>query len=124
MFTFHRTYFLLTILLFCIEIFIALYVRDQFFRPYVGDILVVMLIYCFLKSFLKLPTILVALAVLVFACNVEFLQYLNIAEILGFERSSLAGTIIGATFSWMDILSYIVGIAIVIAVEKFIKTRV
>ena len=89
-----------------------------------GDILVVMLIYCFLKSFLKLPTILVAFAVLVFACIVEFLQYLNIAEILGFERSSLASTIIGATFSWMDILSYIVGIAIVIAVEKFSKTRV
>ena len=34
-----------------VEIVIALYVRDAFVRPYVGDVLVVILIACFIRIF-------------------------------------------------------------------------
>ena len=37
--------------IFCIEALIALYVRDNFIRPYVGDILVVVLVYSFVRMF-------------------------------------------------------------------------
>jgi len=38
-------YALATIAIFLIELLIALFVRDRFIRPYVGDMLVVVLIY-------------------------------------------------------------------------------
>ena len=119
MLTFNKHYFGFTILIFLIEVLIALYVHDNFVRPYLGDVLVVILIYCFIKSFLKLPVLPVAVFVLLFSFTVEFLQFLNIVEKLHLEKSKIARTVIGISFSWIDILTYIIGIAIVILVEKY-----
>jgi hypothetical protein len=119
MLTFNKNYFGFAILIFCIEVLIALFVNDSFVRPYLGDVLVVILIYCFLKSFLKLPVLTVATFVLVFSFTIEFLQFLNIVEKLHLEKSKIARTVLGTSFSWIDLLTYIAGIAIVIAVEKY-----
>lgn len=118
MLTFDKNYFVLTILIFFAEVLIALFVNDAFIRPYLGDVLVVVLIYCFLKSFLKLPVLPVAVFVLLFSFAIELLQFLNIVERLHLEHSRIARTVLGTTFSWMDLLTYIVGIAIVIMIEK------
>lgn len=118
MLTFNKKYFGLTILFFVIEVLIALYVHDTIIRPYVGDVLVVILIYCFIKSFLKLPVLQVALFVLLFSFGVEFLQYLNIVEKLGLQNSKTARTVIGTSFAWIDLVCYIAGIIIVLIPEK------
>jgi hypothetical protein len=118
MLTFNKNYFSLALLVFIIEVGIALYVDDTFIRPYFGDVLVVILLYCFVKSFLKLPVATVALFVLLFTFTIEFLQYLNIVEKLGLQNSKLARTVIGTSFSWEDVVCYVVGITIVLAVEK------
>ena len=44
-------YLLATVLIFLLELFIALFVRDNFIRPYVGDILVVVLVYTCVRVF-------------------------------------------------------------------------
>ncbi|MBP6181418.1 DUF2809 domain-containing protein [Flavobacterium sp.] len=119
MLTFNKNYFVFAILIFFIEVLIALFVNDSFVRPYLGDVLVVILIYCFLKSFLKLPVLPVAIFVLIFSFAIEFFQFLNIVEMLHLEKSKIARTVIGTSFSWVDLLTYIVGIAIVIVVEKY-----
>src|SRR6187402_2099185 len=119
MLTFNKHYFIFTIFIFLIEVLIALYVHDNFVRPYLGDVLVVILIYCFIKSFLKLPVLTVAIFVLIFSFTVEFLQFLNIVEKLHLEKSKIARTVIGTSFSWIDLLTYIIGIAIVILIEKY-----
>ncbi len=119
MLTFNKNYFGFAILIFSIEVLIALYVNDSFVRPYLGDVLVVILIYCFLKSFLKLPVLTAAIFVLVFSFAIEFLQFLNIVEKLRLEKSKIARTVLGTSFSWIDLLTYVAGIAIVIAVEKY-----
>ncbi len=116
---FDKTYFTLAVFSFGIEVFIALYIHDNFVRPYFGDVLVVILIYCFIKSFLKSDVFAVALFTLHFAFTIEFLQYLNIVEMLDLQNSKTARIVIGTSFSWSDILSYIVGILIVISVEYF-----
>lgn len=118
MLTFNKKYFVLTILFFVIEVLIALYVHDTIIRPYFGDVLVVILIYCFIKSFLKLPVLPVALFVLLFSFSVEFLQYLNIIEKLGLQNSKIARTVIGTSFAWIDLVCYIAGIIIVIIAEE------
>lgn len=123
MLTFNKKYFGLTVILFIIEVLIAVYVRDRFIRPYMGDVLVVILIYCFIKSFTRLPVIPVAIGVLLFAFTVEILQYLRIVEVLGLEDNKLARIIIGTDFAWLDLLTYVAGIMIVIIVEQIAENK-
>ncbi len=106
-------YFLLFLLIFVTEVCIALFIHDDFIRPYLGDVLVVILIYCFLKSFVDLSVRTACVLVLAFAFLVEFLQYCNTVERLGLQHNKIARTVIGTSFSWIDILTYIIGIAIV-----------
>ncbi len=116
--TFNRKYFYLTVLLFLIEVFIAVFIDDQFIRPFVGDVLVVILIYCFVKSFWKIRANVAALSVFVFACAVEGLQYLNIVDRLGLRQYKVLAIILGTTFDWKDIFAYALGTAIILAWEN------
>ena len=111
---FQPKYFILTLLLLSIEICIALFVHDSYIRPYIGDVLVVILIYCFIKSFFNLPPNITAIAVLLFSFVVETLQYFKVVNLLGLQNSKVASIIIGTSFAWQDIIAYIAGIAIVI----------
>ncbi|HET8838925.1 MAG TPA: DUF2809 domain-containing protein [Flavobacteriaceae bacterium] len=115
--TFNRTYFILTIFLFITEVFIALFVHDGFFRPYFGDVLVVILIYCFIKTFFNFAVWKTALFVTVFSICIETLQYLNFIAKIGLEESGFAKAILGHSFSWWDILCYLIGILIVVSWE-------
>lgn len=118
MLTFNRNYFVITLSIFVIEVLIALFLNDNFIRPYFGDVLVVILIYCFIKTFLKCPFWVVALFVLLFSFTVETLQYFNTIEKLGLENNKIARTVIGTSFSWKDIACYLAGILFVILVER------
>lgn len=122
--TFNKNYFGLALLLFVVEVLIALFVRDNFVRPYLGDVLVVILIYCFVRSFLQVPVFTLSIGVLVFSFTIEFLQYINIIEMLGLEKSTIVRTVIGTSFAWMDLLAYLVGILMVIFVEKYLRGNV
>lgn len=118
-FKFSRKYFIAALILFIIEIGIALFVNDQFIRPYLGDYLVVIFIYCFLKSFWNAPPLTVALSVLIFSFLVEILQYFEFIKILGLGNSTLAKIIIGTTFHWADLVAYLAGILTVLGIEYY-----
>jgi hypothetical protein len=117
MFTFQKKYFLLAILLLIAEIYIGLYVHDAFLRPYGGDFLIVILMYCFLKAFLNLRSVMLAISVLLFSYLVEWTQYFQLIYKLGLEDSLLAHLILGSTFHWMDMVAYTFGIGLVLAIE-------
>lgn len=114
---------MLTVLLFGIEILIAKFAHDQIIRPYIGDLLVVMLIYCFVKSFLNTAVLPAALSVLVFAYAIETLQYFNIVERLGLGNSKIARIVIGTSFEWIDLVAYTLGIGLVLFLENSIGKR-
>lgn len=118
---FHRIYFFLFILIFIIEVLIALYVHDAFIRPYFGDVLVVILIYCFLKALLNIRTLTAAVSVLIFAFLVETLQYFRFIEMVGLQDVKLARVVIGTSFAWMDIWCYIAGFAIILITEYLLS---
>jgi len=119
MVTFKSVYFLFFSLLLVTEIAIAWYVPDGFIRHYFGDALVVILMYCFILSFLKLPVIPTALGVLLFAYGIEILQYCNLVDKFGLNESGVASIVLGSTFDWMDMLMYTLGIAFTLVVEKW-----
>ena len=115
---FNKRYLLLTVLLFIIELIIGIYVHDNIIRPYIGDLLVVILLYCLLKSFIEIPLMPAAIGVLIFAYIVEISQYFDIVDRIGLGSYKLARIIIGTSFSWTDMLCYTIGIGIVIITEN------
>lgn len=123
MLTFNKNYFILFVLVFLAETLIALYVDDAFVRPYFGDVLVVILVYCFVKSFVKIAVLPAAVLVLLFAFAVEALQFMNIVEKLGLQDNAMARTVIGTSFSWHDLLCYALGIFTVLLAEKALKRQ-
>lgn len=114
---FNIKYLLLAAVLFIVELVIGLYVHDAIIRPFGGDFLVVILIYCFVKTFLNASVKSTALAVLLFAYLVEISQYFHLIRIIGLENSKTARIILGTYFSWADMLMYTLGIILVVILE-------
>lgn len=117
MLQFRKGYFLLAVLLLAVEILIAAFMHDKIIRPYIGDLLVVILIYSSIKSFLNIPIIPLAIGVLLFAYLIEVLQYLKFTKWLGIHKSQAARIILGEGFSWIDMFCYTVGIIMVVIIE-------
>ena len=103
------SYLLTTISFILIEVFIALFVRDNFIRPYVGDMLVVVVIYTFLKIFFTEKPRILPLYVFLFAAAVELLQGIRIVELLGLQNNRFFSILIGTTFDVKDIICYGIG---------------
>lgn len=99
-----------------------MFVHDRFIRPYVGDYLVVMLIYCALRTFLKASPLKVAFGVLLFSFMLEVLQYYNIVDQLGLSENQLAKTVIGQGFAWGDLLAYTLGVITILVFERLNRT--
>lgn len=113
-------YAAVTVVLLLIEICIALFVRDTFIRPFMGDLLVVVLLYYGFRTISKASGFRIALGVLLFAFSVEFLQYFKIVSLLGWEDISLARIIIGSTFDWLDLLAYLLGVVLSVAIDYYL----
>lgn len=112
-------YLSLSIILFLIELFIALFVHDRFIRPYFGDVLVVILVYSAVRVIFPEKPKLLPIYVFIFAVLVEVSQYLDLAELLG--GGVILSTIIGTSFSWLDILCYFVGTLLIYPVDLLFR---
>jgi len=120
---FNRKYAWLTLVLLVTEILIAVYVHDSIIRPYVGDLLVVILVYCFVRTWCNTSLMGTTIGVFLFACLVELAQYYDVAAKTGIHQNAITATITGNAFDWMDIVMYAAGCFIIILVEKSKSTR-
>ena len=111
-----------------IEVYIALFVVDNFIRPYVGDILVVFVIYFFIKTWFPQRITWFIPMIFAFAILVECLQYINILQIVGLDHISFLRILVGTTFSWADIICYGLGCVLLwiyeYVYEKLLNKRV
>lgn len=115
---FDRYYFIWAIMIFLTEIGIALYLHDNFIRPYFGDFLVIILIYCAIQSVVAFSKLTAATIALLFCYVVELAQYLHLLDTLGLQQSKPLNIVLGSSFSWSDMFAYTVGFIFVIVVEK------
>ncbi|HVU58210.1 MAG TPA: DUF2809 domain-containing protein [Puia sp.] len=122
MYRLHKGYLSCSILLLIIEILIAACLNDSFIRPYGGDFLVVILLYCMIRSFLNTSVLWTALVVLLISYLVEITQYFRLADLLG-VRSRVLRILMGSYFTWNDILCYTLGIIFVLLVEGALSRR-
>ena len=123
MFRIQPRYLSIAALLFAVEVFIAVFVRDHFIRPFGGDFLVVIFLYCLLKGVWDVQVWKAALAVLLFAYLIETLQYFQLVKLLGLQHSQTATIVIGTSFEWLDMLAYTLGILLVLGVEKQLDAK-
>ena len=121
--TFRLPYAIVAIILFAIEVFIALNVRDGFVRPYIGDVLAVMLVYCALRAVTSLGLVTAVIATLVFAFAIEFAQLLNLLDLFALRGNAFAETVLGGSFDLLDLVAYAAGALIVVAAETGIKPK-
>ena len=121
--TFRPAYAIVAIIIFAIEVFIALYVRDAFIRPYVGDALAVMLAYCALRAIAPLRMTGAILATLALAFAVELAQLFNLLDLLALRGNAVAGTILGGSFDLLDLAAYTAGALVIVVAETGIRPK-
>ena len=115
-------YGLASLILLGIEILIGLYAHG-WVRSYLGDVLVVILLYTLYRTispdrptkWFVLPTV-----ILIFSFAVEFLQLWGFCDRFGITNKLLR-IIIGTGFSYIDLISYAVGIIPCYIFEKSAK---
>ena len=87
----------LFVLLFAVETLIALFVHDDFVRPYVGDMIVTVVVWSFARIIFPVRFRLMSLYVMIFAALVEVGQYFHYTELLGITNPILV-TMMGTSF--------------------------
>lgn len=92
-----------------IEVLIALFVHDNFIRPYLGDVLAVIAVYCAVRILIPFKCRLLPLYVFAFAVCVEIAQYFNFVALLGFENNTFMKILLGSSFDIKDIFCYAAG---------------
>ncbi|HKM34478.1 MAG TPA: DUF2809 domain-containing protein [Lachnospiraceae bacterium] len=102
------------------EVLIALFVHDNFVRPFIGDVLVVILIYAFVRIFIPKGFKLLPLYIFLFATCVEVLQYFHLVELLHVENITFLRVIMGSVFDARDLVCYGVGCAVLWGYQKII----
>lgn len=101
-----------------IEILIALFVHDEFIRPYFGDVLAVVCVYFFARILLPEKPRYLSLFVTAFAFLVELVQLTPLSDVL----PSPLSVIVGGTFDFKDLACYLVGgVICFFADKKFFK---
>ena len=110
-------HFLITILLFATETAIAYFHFNSFIRGFLGDMLVILLLYSFLKIFIRNQVVKTSISVLAFAYVVELLQLFKLTEKLNIHSEILL-TIIGSVFDWRDLIAYTLGFLVILLIEK------
>lgn len=103
------------------EVAIALFVRDRFVRPYLGDVLAVLLVYCGLRAVLPLRVLPAAALAFAIGALIEFGQGVNLLDLLGMRDNEMIAVILGGSFEWLDFVAYAAGALIALMVERFIR---
>lgn len=110
-------YTLIFLSLFAIEVSIALFVHDNIVRPYLGDILVTMLVYAFARILFPRRPRAMGIYVFLFALAIEIGQYFDFVKLMGLEGNKVICVVLGRTFSPGDLVCYAIGCIIFFLAE-------
>ncbi|SCX88471.1 Protein of unknown function [Nonlabens sp. Hel1_33_55] len=111
-------YIITTLLLLGIELIIALFINDGFVRPYLGDLLATIVVYGIVMSITNSSVRQGMYFALFISFAIELMQLLQIVDVLGLTNNRIARIVIGTSFSWMDLLMYTLGAAIIYILER------
>ena len=107
--------------LLAVEVCIALFVHDAFVRPYVGDMLVTLLLCSMCRVAFPVKMRLLPVFVFAFAACIENGQYFDVVALMGLTDNRLLSIALGRTFSWLDLVCYAVGCMAAFGLDEIIR---
>ena len=114
---FYRGFGAVSVVLFVCEVLIAVYAQG-FVRNHLGDVLVVILLYCLIRTFFRGLGMLLPVYIFLFAVLVETAQACRVNDMLSISPESALAVVTGTSFDWGDILCYAGGSAICMVFGK------
>lgn len=114
---FNKNYFIIAIILFMVEVCIAIFLKTGFIRHTFGDYLVVILLYASIKSVTNLNVWTTAIITLIIAFAVELLQLTPFLEYINLGENKLAKIVFGTSFQFTDLIAYTLGIITILHIE-------
>lgn len=111
----YRTLFLLLLIT---EITIAVFHFHKWVRGFVGDVLVVPLLYCFIQMVFKLRKTTAIICAMLFAFITEILQLTPMHEHFTYGKKILK-IILGNTFDPLDLIAYTLGLFPIYLIENY-----
>ena len=118
---FNKSFFASSLMLLSIEICIAAFLTEGFVRHTFGDFLVVILMYCAVRSIVKVKPTTIAFGVLAVAFLIEFLQLFNLLDYLNLRDHQFAIIILGSTFEITDLIAYTLGVITIFLIDTKIS---
>ncbi|GAB5401374.1 MAG: DUF2809 domain-containing protein [Aureisphaera sp.] len=117
-----KRYLTVFTLLLVTEMAIAFFQFHRFIRGFVGDVLVIPLLYSLIRVLFRFSMISALLITLFIAIIIEVLQGFHILESLGIQ-SRLLELVLGNTFDPWDLIAYFTGAFIILIAEKLSKNE-
>ena len=100
------------LILLAVEVIIAVYIHDRLIRPYLGDVLVVVVLYLGLRIIIPEGVKLLPLYIFLFATLVEVTQLFDLIKYFHVEENTFVRVLIGSVFDIKDIICYGIGCTI------------
>lgn len=116
-------YLIISSLLLIKEILIALFAKDQFIRPILGDYLATILLTYILATFLKIEFNKIAILALAMSYTIEAFQFIHILKLLNLDKIKILNILVGNSFSWTDMIAYTLGTITVLTIHNFEKIK-
>lgn len=109
-------YLIVALIIFFIELLVIK--TEGFIRYTVGDFLVVIMIYCLLRSIKKISARAAAISVFILSFVIEFVQLTQISKSELFKEYEFLQLVLGTSFSIEDLIAYSLGIALAYFIDK------
>lgn len=97
---------------------IKIFNNGGFIRGFAGDFLVVIFIYCSIKTIIELKPLYCFFIVVAISYIIEILQYFNLIDYLGLTNSRAAQLILGNRFDPLDLIAYALGSLLIYLIDK------
>ena len=98
----------LILFILCILI-VVLFSSNGFIRGFLGDTVIVILLYSLLKSIKDFDSLLLSVGITLFAYAIEISQYFKIIPLLGFQENFFTRIVFGSVFDPLDLIAYTIG---------------
>lgn len=114
----------IAVVLFVVEVLIALFVNGGFVRVYVGDMLAVVFVYAALRAVTRMSLAAALSATLVIALAIEIAQAVGLLNMIGLADNRIARIVLGGVFDMLDIAAYLGGAAVVVIAEMSFRRKI
>jgi len=109
--------------LFAVEVAIALWWRDRFVRPYLGDVLAVAMVHFGLRGVTPLNAASASACAFGLGVAIELGQAAHVLTLVGLQHSALARVVFGGVFDPADLVCYGLGGALAFLADRLATGR-